>query len=246
MSRKNNLKKIQGWKKCNSTQIYLECKEMEVWGVCPHAHCNTPTHARDSQVHRLTALSKKCFTDGSFPFFFRMTDLSTELRWCPICLCTFKIHTHTHTSLLLTQGDACSRNKLNQMSALQISFLIPFSPPLWPLLLFFLITGSPTREWYRTTSNSPSSLHRFIFLAVSSSAVKSQRRRAPLRRTHLAQRSRWLSNRSEAGEQARLASRARLSIVKYVKMMQKAFANPNKKRCIQCIRTQASRQWRPD
>lgn len=155
-------------------------------------------------------------------------------------------HTHTHTSLLLTQGDACSRNKLNQMSALQISFLIRFSPPLWPLLLFFLITGSPTREWYRTTSNSPSSLHRFIFLAVSSSAVKSQRRRAPLRRTHLAQRSRWLSNRSEAGEQARLASRARLSIVKYVKMMQKAFANPNKKRCIQCIRTQASRQWRPD
>lgn len=97
MSRKNNFKKIQGWKKCNLTQIYLECKEMEVWGVCPHAHCNTPTHARDSQVHRLTALSKKCFTDGSFPFFFRMTDLSTELRWCPICLCTFKIHTHTHT-----------------------------------------------------------------------------------------------------------------------------------------------------
>lgn len=37
LSCKNNFKKIQGWKKCNSTQIYLECKEMEVWGVCPHA-----------------------------------------------------------------------------------------------------------------------------------------------------------------------------------------------------------------
>lgn len=76
--------------------------------------------------------------------------------------CAHLKYTHTHTCLLLTQEDACSRNKLNQMSALQISFLIPLSPPLWPLLLFFLIAGSPTREWYRTTSNSPSSLHRFI------------------------------------------------------------------------------------
>lgn len=128
-----------------------------------HTHSvRTPTqpHMHTSQVHRLTALSKKCFTDGSFPFFLRLTDLSTKLRWCPICLCTFKIHTHRdthinthmhahtqpHTHLLLTQVDTCSRNKLNQMSALQISFLIPLAPSLSlttsrPLLLFFHVSS---------------------------------------------------------------------------------------------------------
>lgn len=106
----------------------------------PSVRTPTHTHMHTSQVHRLTALSKKCFTDGSFPFFLRLTDLSTKLRWCPICLCTFKIHTHMHahtqphTHLLLTQVDTCSRNKLNQMSALQISFLIPLAPSLPPSL----------------------------------------------------------------------------------------------------------------
>lgn len=65
----------------------------------------------------------------------------------PSACAHLKIHTHTHT--LLTQVDTCSRNKLNQTSALQISFLIPpgfFLPSLSPttsrpLLLFSHISS---------------------------------------------------------------------------------------------------------
>lgn len=89
-------------------------------------------------VHRLAALSKNNLTDGSLPFFFRLTDLSTELRWwCPICLCTFK-GARPHTRSVFTQVDTCSRNKLNQMSVLQISFQIPrLRLPPYPDLLFY-------------------------------------------------------------------------------------------------------------
>lgn len=108
----------------------------------------THPHTCTSPVQRLAALSKKSLTDGSFPFFFHLTDLSSELRWWwyPICLCTFK-GARPHTRSVFIQVDACSRNKLNQMSALQTSFQIP--PALstatsWPLILFSQIFSHPT------------------------------------------------------------------------------------------------------
>lgn len=56
--------------------------------------------------------------------------------WCPICLCTFK-GARPHTRSVFIQVDACSRNKLNQMSALQTSFQIPrLHLPPHPDLLF--------------------------------------------------------------------------------------------------------------
>lgn len=96
-------------------------------------------HTCTSPVQRLAALSKKSLTDGSFPFFFRLTDLSSQLRWwwCPICLCTLK-GAWPHTRSVFIQVDACSRNKLNQMSALQTSFQIPrLRLPPHPDLLFY-------------------------------------------------------------------------------------------------------------
>lgn len=91
-----------------------------------------------SLLHRLAALSKKSLADGSFPFPFRLTDLSTELRWWrPICLCTFK-GARPHTRSAFTQADACLRNKLNQTPVLQTSFRIPrLRLPPHPDLFFY-------------------------------------------------------------------------------------------------------------
>lgn len=111
----------------------------------------THPHTCTSPVQRLAALSKKSLTDGSFPFFFCLADLSSELRWwwCPLCLCTFK-GARPHTRSVFIQVDAYSRNKLDQMSALQTSFQIPqLRLPPHPDLLFSQIFCHPT------TSNIP-------------------------------------------------------------------------------------------
>lgn len=126
---------------------------------------NSQTHPRTctSPVHRLAALSKKSLTNGSFPFFFRLTDLSTELRWwwCPICLCTFK-GAQPHTRSVFIQVDTCLRNKLNQMSVLQTSFQIPrLCLPPNPGPLFY-----PTKSFHPTTSNFPFFLISFFIHLV--------------------------------------------------------------------------------
>lgn len=124
-----------------------------------------------SQVHRLTALSKKCFTDGSFPFFFRLTDLSTKLRWCPICLCTFKIHTNTHSHTLTyclhkkthAQGInsiKCLPFKFHFWSpwlllSLPLSDHIPTSPPVLPRLFTFLSSVCQTQSYQQPRSLLP-------------------------------------------------------------------------------------------
>lgn len=135
--------------------------------VSMHEQTHTPararkvirrTYARDSQVHRLTALSKKCFTDGSFPFFFRLTDLSAQLRWCPICLCTFKIHTQTPTYCLHKETHAQGRNSIK---------CLPFKFHFWsPWLLLPLPhppSSLPPSLWPRADLSS-CSLTSFHFL----------------------------------------------------------------------------------
>lgn len=110
-----------------------------------------------SPLHRLAALSKKRLAGGSFPFSFRLTDLSTELRWwCPICLCTFK-GAQPHTRSALIQADTCMRNKLNQMSVLQTSLRTPQPPS---------VTTSTQIFSRPATSNPPCLLMSFFILFV--------------------------------------------------------------------------------
>lgn len=196
-----------------------ECVRRSVICPCTHTRAHTHTvrtqthpHMHASQVHRLTALSKKCFTDGSFPFFFRLTDLSTKLRWCPICLCTFKIHTNTHSHTLTY----CLHKKthaqgINSIKCLPFKFhfwspwlLLSLPLSLWPhpdlsscspTSLHFLVLCVPNTI-LPTTSKSPSR-HFFIFLAAlheHTSTLQSQRPCTLLCRAHPVQCSRWLSS----------------------------------------------------
>lgn len=96
--------------------------------MSPYKQPNAPTYVRAPSLQ--AALSKRSL--AVFHFFFRPTDVSAELRWRPICSCTFK-GARPHTRFLFILKDTCSRNKLNQMSVLQTSFHIPrLRPPPRP------------------------------------------------------------------------------------------------------------------
>lgn len=126
------------------------------------------THARARAPSLQTALSKGSL--AVFHFCFRPTDLSTELRWRPICSCTFK-GARPHTRLLFIQKDTCSRNKLNQTSVLQTLFHIP---RLHPDLLFY----SPNTFSHPTTPKPSFSLPSPSFRLSPRAPVISQDRRA--------------------------------------------------------------------
>lgn len=186
-----------------------------------HTHCtntHTPTiiHPHMHATHKFTDWLRSARSASRMAVFLSFSAWQTyqpSSGGAPSA-CAHLKYTHTHTHLLLTQVDTCSRNKLNQTSALQISFLIPLAPspspslPLWPhpdlsscspTSPLFLVLRSPTTALTpTTTSNSPSGLF-FICLAVLCvhvlvSTLPSQWACAPLCRVQPVQRSRWLSN----------------------------------------------------
>lgn len=109
-----------------------------------------------TSVHRLTAVSKKCFTDGGSPFFFPADRLINQAQVVPH-LCTFKdtqIHTATHS---LTPCTSIHMLKLQTQSNICPSNFVSESFPV-------ISHDSASPSLPLTTSRPPVPPHRFAFL----------------------------------------------------------------------------------